>query len=378
MNSQHNEIKRGLEGVLMGTSSVSFIDGQKGRLIYRGYSIEDLAANCTYEEVSYLLIYGKLPTRRELAKYSADLGKRRKLPRQLLDMMEFYCEGTNPMEALRTTVSALACNDPDARLVSEDHHLRNSVDLVAKFPTIVASYHRIRNDKKPLQPKAGLGHSANFLYMLEGKVPDKISEKAFDTDMVLHAEHGMNASTFSARVTISTLSDVHSAITSAVGTLKGPLHGGAAQEVFRTLEKVGSEGNAEKYVRDALKKHEKVMGFGHRVYRTMDPRARILKEMCAKLSKEKGDEKWFRISEGMEEAMLKGKGMYPNVDFYSSSVYHLLGIPVDLDTPIFAVSRISGWAAHCLEQYSDNRLIRPRAEYVGEKDLKFVPLNKRK
>lgn len=370
------EINKGLEGVIVGETTISSIDGMKGRLIYKGYSIKALK-NSSYEEVAYLLLYGKLPDKRELAKFSNMLKARRGLPQRIIKMMHTFAKRMTPMEALRTTVSALAYGDPDARKVSKEDLLSNGIGLIAKFPTTVAAYHRIEHGLRPIRPNSKLGHAANFLYMLTGKKPDSISERAFDADLVLHAEHGMNASTFAARVTVSTLSDIHSAITSAVGTLKGPLHGGAAQEVFKMLLKIGSEKNVEKYISAALARHERIMGFGHRVYKTHDPRAVILREMARKLSEQKGVMKWYNMSVKIEDVMMKSKNLYPNVDFYSATVYHLLGVHLELDTPIFAISRIAGWVAHVMEQTADNRLIRPTTVYTGLRGLKFVPIERR-
>jgi len=371
------DVKKGLEDVVVSESSVCFIDGEKGKLLYRGYNINDLA-KCSYEEVSYLLIYEKLPTKKELANYNKTLVKKRRLSSRVIRLMHDYCPNTTGMEALRTTVSALVCHDPDVRKVSIADHRKNGIDLIAKFPTIVAAYERIRNGKKPIEPDPKLGHAANFLYMLSGKKPDAVSIKAMDTDFILHAEHGFNASTFSVRVTISTLSDMHSAITSGIGTLKGPLHGGAAQEAWALMKNIKNPDNAEKYIKKSLEKHEKIMGFGHRVYKVYDPRARILKKMAFDLSKSKKNLRWYNISDNVEKTMIKEKNINPNVDFYSSIVYHDLGIPIDLDTPIFAIARISGWIAHALEQYSDNKLIRPKEQYIGPMDSKFVPIEKRK
>ena len=371
------DVKKGLEDVVVSESSVCFIDGEKGKLLYRGYNINDLA-KCSYEEVSYLLIYEKLPTKKELANYNKTLVKKRRLSSRVIRLMHDYCPNTTGMEALRTTVSALVCHDPDVRKVSIADHRKNGIDLIAKFPTIVAAYERIRNGKKPIEPDPKLGHAANFLYMLSGKKPDAVSIKAMDTDFILHAEHGFNASTFSVRVTISTLSDMHSAITSGIGTLKGPLHGGAAQEAWALMKNIKNPNNAEKYIKKSLEKHEKIMGFGHRVYKVYDPRARILKKMAFDLSKSKKNLRWYNISDNVEKTMIKEKNINPNVDFYSSIVYHNLGIPIDLDTPIFAIARISGWIAHALEQYSDNKLIRPKEQYIGSMDSEFVPMEKRK
>ena len=371
------EIKKGLEGVVVAESKVCLIDGINGRLYYRGYSIEDLAENCSFEEVAYLLLYEKLPNKSELAAFSKDLNRHRNLPKHIINMMRTFCKGMTSMEALRTTVSALSCGDPDTRKVSLKDHLHNSISLIAKFPTIVAYYNRIRHGLEPISSDPRLGYAANFLYMLSGKKPDAISERAMDMDFVLHAEHGFNASSFAARVTISTLSDMHSAFTTGVGTLKGPLHGGAAQAVMAMLNQIKDVKNAEQYVKDALAKHEKIMGFGHRVYKTYDPRARILKKMAKEISQKKKNMRWFEIADRIEETMISQKNLYPNVDFYSAIVYHNLGLPLDLDSPIFAIARSAGWAAHCIEQYQDNKLIRPREHYTGDIDIKFIPFLKR-
>jgi citrate synthase len=372
------DIKKGLEGVVVAESGVCFIDGEKGVLLYRGYNIADLAPNCSYEEISFLLVNGRLPNKKELQEYKRTMALQRQLPKRVIRLMQDYCGGTTGMEALRTTVSALACHDPDVLKVSLEDHRRNGIDLVAKFPTMVAAYERIRSGKKPVRPDPKLDHAANFLYMLTRKKPDKVSARAMDTDFILHAEHGFNASTFAARVTISTLSDIHSAITSGVGTLKGPLHGGAAEEAWMLLNDIGKPENAENYVKAALARKEKIMGFGHRVYKVYDPRAKILKKMAFELSKQKKDMSWYNTAVKVEETMIREKNINPNVDFYSSVVYRELGIPLDLDSPIFAIGRISGWVAHALEQYADNKLIRPREQYTGSMGEKFVPLDKRK
>jgi len=371
------DIKKGLEDVVVAESKVCFLDGLKGILLYRGYRIEDIA-KASYEEVSYLLIHGKLPKKKELEKYKRELRKRRYISPRIIKLMYDYCPGTTGIEALRTTVSALACHDPDVLKVSLDDHKKNGVGLVAKFPTIVAAYERIRKGKRPIKPHPKLDHAANFLYMLRGKKLDELSAKTLDTDFVLHAEHGFNASTFAVRVTISTLSDMHSAITSGVGTLKGPLHGGAAREAWFGIHDMKDPDYVERYIEAKLAKHQKIMGFGHRVYKTYDPRARILKKMAFELSKKKGNSRWYNIAVNAENIMIKEKNIYPNVDFYSSIVYHNLNIPLDLDTPIFAIARISGWVAHAIEQYADNKLIRPREFYTGPKSMRFIPLEKRK
>jgi citrate synthase len=371
------EIKKGLEGVVVAESKVCFIDGMQGKLIYRGYSIEDLAKNCSYEEVAYLLLYEKLPNKSELANFGKDLNRHRPLPKHIVDMMHTFCKGMTSMEALRTVVSALACGDPDARRISLAQHLHNGVSLIAKFPTIVAYYYRIKHDLDPIPPDPKLNHAANFLYMLHGKKPDEISQKAMDMDLVLHAEHGFNASSFATRVTISTLSDMHSALTTGIGTLKGPLHGGAAAAVWEMLTKIGHADNVEEYVKNALAKHELIMGYGHRVYKTYDPRAKILKETARDISRMKKNMRWFEIAEKLEEEIAKQKKLFPNVDFYSAIVYHNIGLPMDLDSPIFAMARSAGWVAHAVEQYKDNKLIRPREYYTGLKDVEVIPLEKR-
>ncbi len=372
------DIKKGLEGVIVAESKICLIDGINGKLYYRGYRIQDLAKAASFEEVVYLLLYEKLPNKDELKWLIKELHRHRSVPEHITKTMHSYCRGMTPMEALRTTVSALSCGDQDARKVSLQDHLHNSISLIAKFPTIVAYYHRIKRGLEIVNPHKNLGHAANFLYMLSGRGPDRISEAAMDMDFILHAEHGFNASSFGARVTISTLSDMHSAFTTGIGTLKGPLHGGAAQEVIRMLTEIGDVKNVETYVKRKLEKHEKIMGYGHRVYKTYDPRAKILKNMAEELSRKKKNMRWFKIAEKLEETMGKEKNLYPNVDFYSSIVYHLLGLPLELDTPIFAIARSVGWAAHCIEQYQDNKLIRPREQYTGELDITFVPIAKRK
>lgn len=371
------EVKKGLEGVIVAESKIGLIDGMQGKLYYCGYSIETLAEHCTYEEVAYLLLYGRLPNRKELGAFSKDLIRHRRLPDHIVRMMKTFCRGMTSMEALRTTVSALSCGDPDARKVSLDAHLHNGTALIAKFPTIVAHFNRIRRGQRIVQPDPKLSHAANFLYMMDGKKPDELSTRAMDLDLVLHAEHGFNASSFAARVTISTLSDMHSALTTGIGTLKGPLHGGAAQAVMQMLNQIKDRKYAEEWVKSALSKHQLVMGFGHRVYKTYDPRARILKRTAREISQARGNMRWYDMADKVEEVMVREKKLYPNVDFYSAIVYHNLGLPMDLDSPIFAISRSAGWVAHCLEQYRDNKLIRPRELYTGPKDLEAVPLEER-
>ncbi|MDE1865373.1 MAG: citrate synthase [Candidatus Micrarchaeota archaeon] len=376
--SRAPEGKAGLEGVVAGETSISYIDGLKGRLYYRGYTIEDVAKNCTFEEASYLLIKGRLPNSKELASFSAGLVRLRNLPDHIVSMMKTFTSKMSSMEALRTSVSALSSDDPDARISSIDDKLKTGLSVIAKMPTIVAYHHRIKNGLPIIRPDPKLGHAANFIYMLTGAAPDEETAKILDTDFVLHADHGFNASTFSVRVTVSTLSDVHSAFVTGISTLKGPLHGGAAMEVITMLKRISTPKNVEKYVLARLAAHDKIMGYGHRIYRTYDPRARILKATAGRLSKQKGNTRWMEMGEQLEKIMQEQKNIYPNVDFYSAIVYHSIGMPLELSSPIFAIGRSSGWLAHMIEQYTNNRLIRPIEQYTGELNLRFVPLKKRK
>ncbi len=373
---------KGLEGVVAAETTISKVFGEEGRLIYRGYSIEDLAENTTFEEVCHLLWYGELPTSAQLGTLRARLVEGATVPRQVFDIIRLAPAQTHPMAQLRTAVSALAHFDPDAEDNSADANLRKAIRLTGQAVTLTAAIDRIRNGKDPLQPHSELTLAQNFLYMLRGTEPDELSARIIDVALTLHAEHGMNASTFSGRVTAGTLSDMHSAITSAIGTLKGPLHGGANERVMRMLEQIGTPDNAAQWVSGALTRGEKIMGFGHRVYRTLDPRAPILKRLAGELSERAGDSPWLAISERVqstvrEEMDKKNKQIYPNVDFFSASVYFTLGIPTDLFTNVFAVARMSGWTAHVMEQHADNRLIRPRADYQGPAHREVVPIAQR-
>ncbi len=371
------EVNKGLEGVVVADSTICLIEGMKGRLSYRGYDIKDLAEHCSFEEVCYLLLYEKLPNKKELEKFNKELIKRRNLSTREVEMMKTFAKKTNSTEAMRSVVSALADGEADPRDVPIEHQIDVAISMIAKFPTIVAYYYRLHHKMKPVKPNPKLSHAGNFLYMLSGKIPDEISERAMNMDFVLHAEHGFNASTFGVRVTVSTWSDMYSAMTTGIGVLKGPSHGGAAQEVMEMLEKVSWAKNVDTYVKKTLATHGRVMGYGHRIYKTYDPRAKVLKKMAKEFSKKKNNMRWFEIGEKLETVMAKEKNLYPNVDFYSAIVYHHLGLLLDLDTPIFAIARISGWSAHAIAQYKDNRLIRPIENYIGEKNLKFVPLEKR-
>ncbi|MEA3199302.1 MAG: citrate synthase [Thermoplasmata archaeon] len=369
--------KAGLEGVVAGKTSLSMVDGQQGRLTYRGIDIGDLARNSGFEEVAHLLWQGKLPTRTELAHTKELLAKERALATPVLDALRVLAGRAPPMDALRTSVSALSTFDPDVEKNDPAGNMRKAHRITAKTATIIAAYHRLREGQEPIAPKADLTHAANFLYMLSGQEPDAEIARDFDVALVLHADHGFNASTFSARVTASTLSDMHSAITSAIGTLKGPLHGGANEAVMHMLEDIGNADKAEKYIAEKLSAKEKIPGFGHRIYKVLDPRAPYLKEMSHRLGQRGGNLQWYDMSTKIQAKVKAMKGLDANVDFYSASTYHSMNIPTDLFTPIFALSRVAGWSAHVMEQLSDNRLFRPDAEYVGLDRAEYVPIEKR-
>ncbi len=370
-------VKAGLEDIVAATSSICDVNGKEGRLIYQGYDIHDLAEHSTFEEVVYLLWNGQLPTKAQLENLTKELRTQRKLPEHVVSIMKELPKESNPMEVLRSAVSLLSLYDPDDADSSTEANLRKATRLTAQLPTIVAYWDRIRKDHELLAPREDNCLAANFLYMLTGKVPDEVSTKSLDIALILHADHEFNASTFAARVAAGTLSDIHSAVVAAIGTLKGPLHGGANQEVIKMLIKIDQPNNVEPFIQKMFAEHHKVMGFGHRVYKTEDPRAHHLRQMSERLGKLLGETKWYEMSRKIEEMVMKDKGLYANVDFYSASVYHLLKIPTDLFTPVFAISRMSGWAAHILEQYKNNRLIRPRAEYTGPKNLKYIPIEQR-
>jgi len=373
------EIKRGLKDVYFDTTEASFIDGQIGKLLYRGYSIHDLAHNSTFEETVYLLLYGKLPTAKELADFDALLRANRSIPSEVLQVIDLV-KAAHPMDVLRTAVSALAAFDPDTSDNSKEATLRKGIRLTAQAPTIVTAHARIREGKAAVDPNPQLGHAANFLYMLFDKVPDPEEAKLLDLDFVLHAEHGANASAFAARVSASTLADLHCAVTTGVGTLKGPWHGGAAEAVMRMALEIGTPERASDYARGLLESGGRIMGFGHRVYRAEDPRARHMRERSKWLAERKGEPRWYQILAELEQAMqpYAAKGICVNVDFYAGSVYYLLGIPEDLFVPIFAMGRVPGWTLQVIEQYSDNILLRPLLKYIGAMDVPYVPLQDRR
>ena len=373
-------IAKGLEGIIANSTSLSDVLGKEGVLIYAGYDINELAGKATYEEIVYLLWHGALPNRVELDELKAKLRGERELPRGLVDFIKSTPRNANPMDVMRTAVSMLGLydsglSDEDSR---QDADHRRAISITAKIGVIAAYFHRARQGLELPKVRDDLGEAAHFLYLLNGAEPSPEAEKTLDVAYVLHADHGMNASTFSARVTIATLSDFYSAITSAIGTLKGPLHGGANEGVIHMLLEIGSENKVDDWIEEQLAQKKKIMGIGHRVYKVLDPRAPHLRTMAVKLSEELGEPKWIRMSERIAEIMKQKKGLNANVDFYSATVYYSLGIPTDMFTPIFAISRTSGWTAHVLEQLSDNRLYRPLSAYVGPPvGKKFVPIDER-
>jgi citrate synthase len=375
------QVQRGLKGVTVAESELSYIDGDAGRLIYRGYPIEELAREASYEEVLSLLWNGTLPTRAELTTFRDRMAEQRMLTDAMHDRIaDLAAEDETPMAALRTIVSALSATDPDADAAPDDPeaNLRKGQRITAKIPTAIAAFDRRRQGKEPVAPREGLDHAANFLYMLNGEEPDAVLAETFDMALVLHADHGLNASTFTAMVIASTLADLHSAVTGAVGALSGPRHGGANQNVMEMLLDVDdADADPVEYVANALDSGERVPGFGHRVYNVKDPRAKILGEKSEALGEAAGDTRWYEYSVAIEEYMDDQLGLAPNVDFYSASTYYQMGIPIDLYTPIFALARAGGWIAHVLEQYDDNQLIRPRARYTGPDDATFVPIDER-
>ena len=368
---------RGLEGIVANESSICYVFGEEGRLIYRGYDINDMADHSTFEETAYLLLNGDLPTRAQLKQFVAELKTSQRLHRVVQRVIRDAPLDANPMDVLRTGVSASVFVDPDRDNDGRDAEYRKAVRLIAELPTLVAMFHRLRNGQKPLAPRRGLSLAANFLYMCTGEVPAKDVEHALDVALILHADHELNASTFAARVIAATLADVHGAVTGAIAALAGPLHGGANAAVMKMLLDIRTPAAAEGWIQDALAKKRKISGFGHRVYRTEDPRAAHLRRMSEELGRQAGQAEWFAMQRVIEDVMKREKGLYCNVDFYSASLYYVMGIPLDLYTPIFAVSRVSGWCAHVLEQHADNRLIRPRAEYVGHMGRRWVPVRKR-
>ncbi len=383
MTDQSNETKSaaassaGLRGVVAGSSTVSDVNGEKGELVYQGYNIHDLARHSTFEEVIFLLWYKRLPKRAELDELQQSLRRSYDLPPEVAELMKQLPREADLIDVLRTVVSALELYEPTARDISREASLRTATKLTAQFPTIVANSDRIRRGLEPVKPDQRLNIATNFLYMLKGEVPAEHDARVFDVALILHADHELNASTFTARVVAGTLADMYGAITAAIAALSGPLHGGANTNVMRTLLEIGKIENVESFIKQALAEKRKIMGFGHAVYRTEDPRAAHLRRFSQEMGERAGDTRWYEMSRKIESVMKSEKGLYPNVDFYSASMYYTMGIPLELYTPIFAVSRISGWTAHVLEQYADNKLIRPRAEYLGQYNLPYTPIDQR-
>ena len=370
-------VSKGLEGIIAAHTRLSDVRGDIGQLIYCGYDINELAGKVSYEEVVHLLYHNHLPNAKELASLKAVLSGYRELPQGVIDMLTSLPKDCPPMHAIRTGVSALGCYDTTADDDNMDAQRRKALRLIAQIPVITAYFHRSRQGLPLVAPDSTLGEAANFLWMIDGEKPSVEKESTIDMCYVLHADHGMNASTFSARVTIATLSDMYSAVTTAIGTLKGPLHGGANEGVIKMLKEIGSLDQVDAYVADCLAQKRKIMGIGHRVYKVLDPRAPHLKRMAQILSAKLGDPKWIQMSERIAEIMLTEKNLHANVDFYSATVYYSLGVPTDLFTPIFAIARTSGWTAHVLEQLADNRLIRPQSVYTGPVGLTVTPIAQR-
>ncbi|MCU9594450.1 citrate synthase [Caldibacillus thermolactis] len=366
---------KGLEGVIAANSTISSIIDDK--LTYVGYDIDDLAENASFEEVVYLLWHRRLPNKVELEDFKIQLANNAEIPNEVIEQLKAYPKNVHPMAILRSAISVLGLYDEEADEQTSEANYRKAIRIQAKIPTVVTAFARIRQGLEPVAPRKDLGFAANFLYMLKGEEPDEIAVEAFDKALVLHADHELNASTFTARVCVATLSDIYSGIASAIGALKGPLHGGANEQVMKMLTEIGDIDHVESYINEKFANKEKIMGFGHRVYRQGDPRAKHLKVMSEKLTKLTGEPKWYEMSVKIEELVTSKKPLPANVDFYSASVYHSLGIEHDLFTLIFAVSRTSGWLAHIMEQYENNRIIRPRAEYVGPGKRPYVPLEER-
>jgi citrate synthase len=373
---------RGLADVVAASTAISDIDGHAGRLSYRGYDINELAGNASFEEIAYLLQRGAAPDRAQHGDFQAELAAGRSIGSLAAADLAGIAGRQQPMEALRSLVSLASADDPDAASNDRAANLRKAARLTAQQPTLIAAFHAARTGRELAAPDPGLGTAANFLLQLSGSLPKPRPAEILDTCLVLHADHTMNASTFAARVCAATLSDMHSAVVAALGTLKGPLHGGANEQVMRGLEAIRESGGdpleaVTTQVTERLRQGEKIMGFGHRVYKTEDPRAAHLRRFSAELAAASGDDTYYRMSRRMEEVVFAEKGLYPNVDFYAATVYHYLGIPTDLFTPVFSASRMAGWTAHVIEQHADNRLIRPDSEYIGESGLTWVPLDAR-
>src|ERR1044072_7428652 len=367
----------GLRGVVAAQSKSGDVDGEKGVLIYQGYDIHDLATNSTFEEVVFLLWNSRLPKKDELDALENDLRAHYDVPAEVITMMKTFPKEADPMDVLRTTVSSLDFYDKDGHGTDAENAMRTAIKLTAQLPTLVAAWEQIRNGKEPIAPKKDLNIATNFLYMMKGEMPDEDEAHIFDVCLILHADHELNASTFTTRVVSGTLADVYGAVTAGIAALAGPLPGGANTNVMKMLLEIDDPSKVDGWLDEALAAKRKIMGIGHAVYKTEDPRATWLRKYSQHMGEKKGEMKWFEMSQKIEKLMHEKKGMFPNVDFYSASTYYLMGIPLDQYTPIFAVSRISGWTGHILEQYANNKLIRPRAEYIGARDQKYVPIGER-
>src|SRR5882724_7809861 len=367
----------GLRGVVVGASTVSDVVGDKGELIYQGYNIHELAKSSNFEEVAFLLWQKRLPRRAELDELKRAIGESYAVPKPIINLLRQFPREADPIDVLRTAISALEFYDPAARDLSPAALLKTAVKLTAQLPALVATSDRLRRGLEPIKPDPDHNIATNFLYLLRGELPTADEAHVFDVCLILHADHELNASTFAARVIAGTLATIYAGVTGAIAALSGPLHGGANTNVMKTLLEIGSVDKVESFIKRALAEKRKIMGFGHAVYRTEDPRATHLREFSKEMGERAGDTRWYEMSRRVEEVMMREKGLYPNVDFFSASAYYSMGIPLDLYTPIFAVSRISGWTGHILEQYADNKLIRPRAEYVGARDVPYVPIDQR-
>ncbi len=367
----------GLRGVVAAQSAIGDVNGEQGILIYQGYDIHDLAEHSTFEEVVFLLWNGRLPSQIELEELSGSFRKNYDAPAEVIEMMRHFPKDADPMDVLRTAVSSLDFYDKDGHATDREHAMNSAIKLTAQIGTIAAAWDRIRNGKDVVAPDKSRGIADNFLYMLRGEVADADEVKMFDIALILHADHELNASTFTTRVVSGTLADMYGAVTAGIAALAGPLHGGANTNVMKMLIEIDDPAKIDAWVDDALEHKKKIMGIGHAVYKTEDPRATWLRKFSKVMADKTGVTKWFEMSQRIEQLMLEKKGMYPNVDFYSASTYYLMGIALDMYTPIFAISRISGWTGHILEQYANNKLIRPRAEYIGARDLKYVAIGDR-
>jgi citrate synthase len=367
----------GLRGVVAASSSIGDVNGEKGELIYQGINIHDLAKNSTFEEVVYLLWNGRLPKRDELDELKRNIAANMELQPEILALMRQFPKEAEPMDALRTSVSALSFYDKNSKDTSREASIRTATRLTAQLPVIVAALQRLRKGEEPISAKPELNIATNFLYMLKGEMPAEADAHVLDVALILQADHELNASTFTSRVVAGTLADMYGAVTAAIAALSGPLHGGANTNVMKMLLEIGEVDKVEQYVKDALAAKRKLMGFGHAVYKTEDPRATNFRRFSKELAERTGDMKWYEMSRKVEETIMREKGLFPNVDFFSASTFYMMGIPLDLYTPIFAISRISGWTGHILEQYANNKLIRPRAEYIGPRDVPYVPIDER-